>query len=66
MKNYDFFPGAGKFYKANLHCHTVISDGKLTKEQIRKEYQKRVSEKRLFHRGVHRPPDLWLSSGTDR
>ena len=47
MKNYDFFPGAGKFYKANLHCHTVISDGKLTKEQIRKEYQKRVSEKSI-------------------
>ena len=41
MKDYDFFPGEGKFYKANLHCHTVISDGKLTKEQIKEEYQKR-------------------------
>ena len=40
MKDYDFFPGEGKFYKANLHCHTVISDGKLTKEQIKEEYQK--------------------------
>ena len=37
MKDYDFFPGEGKFYKANLHCHTVISDGKLTKEQIKEE-----------------------------
>ncbi|MFQ9395623.1 MAG: hypothetical protein ACLR2E_18330 [Lachnospiraceae bacterium] len=50
MKDYDFFPGEGKFYKANLHCHTVISDGKLTKEQIKEA----VPEKRLFHRGVHR------------
>ena len=42
MKDYDFFPGEGKFYKANLHCHTVISDGKLTKEQIRKSTGKGV------------------------
>ena len=36
-----FSRGEGKFYKANLHCHTVISDGKLTKEQIREEYRKK-------------------------
>jgi len=29
------------FYKANLHNHTVYSDGKFTPEQIKKEYKKR-------------------------
>ena len=28
-----------KQYKANLHCHTVSSDGKLTAEEIKKEYK---------------------------
>lgn len=26
------------YYKANMHCHTTYSDGKLTPEQIKKEY----------------------------
>jgi len=29
------------FYKANLHNHTVYSDGKFTPEQIKEEYKKR-------------------------
>lgn len=29
------------FYKANLHCHSVNSDGKLTPEQIKEEYKSR-------------------------
>ena len=29
MKKY-LLPENGNFYKANLHCHTNISDGKLT------------------------------------
>lgn len=29
------------FYKANLHCHTVLSDGTWTKEQVKAEYQKK-------------------------
>ena len=28
-------------YKANLHCHTTVSDGLLTPEQIKEEYKKR-------------------------
>lgn len=28
-------------YKANLHCHTTLSDGELTPEQIKEEYKKR-------------------------
>ena len=33
-----FFPQGGRFYKTNLHCHTVISDGSLTAEQIKEAY----------------------------
>lgn len=28
-----------KYYKANLHCHSVISDGKKTPEQLKKDYK---------------------------
>ena len=38
MKKY-LIPEEGKFYKANLHCHTTISDGKMTPEEV-KEYYK--------------------------
>ena len=41
MGTYYLLPGEGTFYKANLHCHTVLSDGKLTPEQMRDEYKKR-------------------------
>ena len=29
----------GSFYKANLHCHSVISDGKWTVEKLKEEYK---------------------------
>lgn len=31
-------PKEGSFYKANLHCHTVLSDGSLTAEEVKKAY----------------------------
>jgi hypothetical protein len=34
-------PREGNFYKANMHCHTTVSDGKLTPEQVKEEYEKR-------------------------
>ena len=34
------FPEGRAFYKANLHCHTVISDGKKTPEEIKAMYKK--------------------------
>ncbi len=37
MKKY-LLPQNGNFYKANLHCHSNISDGKLSPEEIKKEY----------------------------
>ena len=34
MKKY-LLPKDGTFYKANLHCHTTLSDGHLTPEEIK-------------------------------
>lgn len=39
MKKY-LLPENGKFYKANLHCHTTVSDGKMTPEQVKEHYLK--------------------------
>lgn len=33
-------PEDGNVYKANLHCHTVNSDGSWTPERVKEEYQK--------------------------
>ncbi len=35
----DLLPQTGTYYKANLHCHTTFSDGRLTPEEIKKAYQ---------------------------
>ena len=40
MKKY-LLPETGEFYKANLHCHSTVSDGKWTPERIKEEYTKR-------------------------
>ena len=34
-------PEKGRFYKAALHCHSTVSDGKLTPEELKDEYMKR-------------------------
>lgn len=39
MKKY-LIPNEGKFYKANLHMHTTVSDGKMTPEEVKEEYMK--------------------------
>ena len=39
MKKY-LLPECGNFYKANLHCHTNVSDGKLTPAEIKELYQR--------------------------
>jgi len=39
MKKY-LLPKDGTFYKANLHCHTLISDGHWTPEQVKDAYKK--------------------------
>ena len=35
MKRKYLLPETGRFYKANLHCHTTSSDGKFTPEEIK-------------------------------
>lgn len=37
MKKY-LLPKGMNAYKANLHCHTTISDGDYTPEEIKKHY----------------------------
>ena len=37
MRKY-LLPESGNFYKANLHCHSTLSDGRLTPEQLKKAY----------------------------
>lgn len=37
MKQY-LIPDAGRFYKANLHCHSSVSDGKRTPQEIKEIY----------------------------
>ena len=37
MKKY-LIPETGSFYKANLHCHTTISDGSMTPEEVKQYY----------------------------
>ncbi|MBQ6067468.1 MAG: PHP domain-containing protein [Clostridia bacterium] len=32
-------PENGQFYKANLHCHSTLSDGRLTPEELKDAYQ---------------------------
>ena len=34
-----FLPEKGQFYKANLHCHTTVSDGKFTPEETKNMYK---------------------------
>ena len=41
MNDRELLPRSGRFYKANLHCHTTHSDGRWTPEQVKAEYQKR-------------------------
>ena len=37
MKKY-LLPESGNFYKANIHCHTNISDGTMTPEEVKAHY----------------------------
>lgn len=35
----NMLPENGTFYKANLHCHTTVSDGSMTPEEVKKHYK---------------------------
>lgn len=36
---YDLLPAAGRFYKANLHTHSTVSDGQSTPAELKKLYK---------------------------
>ena len=38
---YDLLPREGRFYKANLHCHSTVSDAKLTPQELKEAYMAR-------------------------
>lgn len=40
MKKY-LLPKDGQFYKANLHCHTTVSDGRLSPAEVKDAYKAR-------------------------
>lgn len=40
MRQY-LLPETGRFYKANLHCHSILSDGAMTPEEIKSAYLKK-------------------------
>ena len=40
MRKY-LLPEKGQFYKANLHCHTDLSDGHKTPEEVKELYLKK-------------------------
>lgn len=40
MRKY-LLPQNGNFYKANLHCHTTLSDGNKTPEEVKEIYKER-------------------------
>ena len=35
----ELIPESGRFYKVNMHCHTNISDGQRTPEQVKEAYK---------------------------
>ena len=37
MKKY-LIPESGNFYKANIHCHSTVSDGKLSPQELKEAY----------------------------
>ena len=34
-------PEEGNLYKANLHCHSTVSDGRFTPEELKRMYMER-------------------------
>lgn len=60
MKKIELLPAGIRYYKANLHCHSTLSDGKLTPEEIKAAYQKRGYQVVAFtdHRVYHNHEDL--------
>ena len=41
IMKFELIPETGKFYKTNLHCHTTVSDGKQTPEDVKEFFKSR-------------------------
>ena len=67
MSKHYFIPESGNFYKANLHCHSTYSDGKLTPEQIKEVYMAHgysvvaYTDHELLHDNSHLTDDRFLA-----
>lgn len=52
----NYFAGEGTFYKGNLHCHTTLSDGEFTPQEVVKYYKEKgyaflaLSDHNVFNR----------------
>lgn len=59
MKRY-LLPEKGQFYKANLHCHTTVSDGKWSPEKVKRIYRSQGYSIVAFtdHGGIIPHPEL--------
>lgn len=57
----NLIPETGTFYKANLHCHTIHSDGRLTPEEVKKAYM----DEGVFRGSLHGPPQISVAQRAD-
>ena len=59
MRQY-LLPKEGQFYKANLHCHTTVSDGDFSPAQIKEFYKSHGYDAVAFtdHQGCIPHPEL--------
>ena len=65
----DLLKTNGKFYKANMHCHTTLSDGKMTAAEVKELYIDEETDelvlscspvKQVIVKGVHIVPAVRL------
>lgn len=67
MKILELLPSGKAYYKANLHCHTVHSDGALTPEEVKQLYQENgysvvaYTDHRKYSRFHHLTDDTFLA-----
>ena len=67
MSKHYFIPETGNFYKANLHCHSTYSDGRMTPEQLKEVYQAHgysiiaYTDHELLHDNSHLTDDRFLA-----
>lgn len=71
MSRMSMFIEGKPFFKGNLHCHTTVSDGKLTPEEAEKFYRDlgydflAITDHRCFSRPTHRSGNMLVLSGTE-